>query len=101
MANYLKYETDARSDQLAVFSEIYYKNGWDAFIDGKKVDYARADYILRAMKIPAGKHVVEFRFEPSSYKIGKTVSMISSLLLLLLVIGGGYWSFFRKKTSDS
>ena len=100
-ANYLKYETDARSDQLAVFSEIYYKNGWDAFIDGKKVDYARADYILRAMKIPAGKHVVEFRFEPSSYKIGKTVSMISSLLLLLLVIGGGYWSFFRKKTSDS
>jgi hypothetical protein len=100
-ANYLKYETNASSNQLAVFSEIYYKDGWDAFIDGNKVEYARADYILRTMKIPSGKHVIEFRFEPSSYSIGKTVSLISSALLLLLLIGGVYWTYFRKKTSDS
>jgi hypothetical protein len=96
-ANYLKYETNANSEQLAVFSEIYYKDGWDAFIDGEKVDYARADYILRAMKIPAGKHVVEFRFEPSSYFVGKTVSLISSVLVLLLLIGVGYWTLKGKE----
>jgi xanthosine utilization system XapX-like protein len=96
-ANYLKYETNANSEQLAVFSEIYYKDGWEAFIDGEKVDYARADYILRAMKIPAGKHVVEFRFEPSSYFVGKTVSLISSVLVLLLLIGVGYWTLKGKE----
>ena len=99
-ANYLKYETNANSDQLAVFSEIYYDKGWNAFVDGSKVDYARANYILRAMKIPAGKHTVEFRFEPSSFYIGKMVSLIASALVLLLLIGGIYWSF-REKNSES
>jgi hypothetical protein len=99
-ANYLKYETDASSDQLAVFSEIYYKDGWDAFLDGKKVDYARADYILRAMKIPAGKHIVEFRFEPQSYYIGSMVSLVASLLVIVLLIVGIYWSYFRKGKED-
>jgi len=99
-ANYLKYETNARSDQLAIFSEIYYKKGWDAFLDGKKVDYARADYILRTMKVPAGKHIIEFRFEPRSYAIGKTVSLIASILVLVLLLGVVYWSF-RVKASDS
>jgi len=96
-ANYLKYETAATSEQLAVFSEIYYKDGWDAFIDGKPANYARADYILRAMKIPAGKHVVEFRFEPSSYTIGKMISLISSVLVLLLLIGVGYLTLKGKE----
>ena len=96
-ANYLKYETHASSDQLAVFSEIYYKDGWDAFIDGEKVEYARANYILRTMKIPAGDHTVEFRFEPSSYSIGKMVSFISSGLVLLLLIGGIYWNYKNKE----
>ncbi len=95
--NYLKYETDAATDQLAVFSEIYYAQGWDAFLDGKKVEYARADYVLRTMKIPAGKHVVEFRFEPQSYYTGKTISLIGSILVLLIFVGGIYWTFFKKK----
>jgi len=96
-ANYLKYETNASSNQLAVFSEIYYKDGWEAFLDGNKVDYARANYILRSMKVPEGKHIIEFRFEPKSYTIGKIVSLVSSALLLLLLIGAGYWTYFRKK----
>jgi len=95
--NYLKYETDAATNQLAVFSEIYYADGWDAFLDGKKVEYARADYVLRTMKIPAGKHIVEFRFEPQAYYTGKTISLIGSLLVLLLFVGAIYWSFFKTK----
>ena len=95
--NYLKYETDAATDQLAVFSEIYYKDGWNAYLDGKKVDYARADYVLRTMKIPAGKHIVEFRFEPQSYYTGKTISLIGSILVLLLFVGAVYWSFKRNE----
>ncbi len=95
--NYLKYETDAATDQLAVFSEIYYKDGWNAYLDGQKVDYARADYVLRTMKIPAGKHVVEFRFEPQSYYTGKTISLIGSVLVLLLFVGAVYWSFRRNE----
>ena len=98
--NYLKYETDAATDQLAVFSEIYYAEGWDAFIDSKKVDYARADFVLRTMKIPAGKHIIEFKFEPQSYYTGKTISLIGSILVLLLFIGGIYWGFFRKEKED-
>jgi hypothetical protein len=95
--NYLKYESDAATDQLAVFSEIYYAEGWDAFLDGKKVEYARADYVLRTMKIPAGKHLVEFRFEPQSYYTGKVISLIGSILVLLIFVGGIYWTFFKKK----
>jgi len=72
---------------LAVFSEIYYKKGWNAYIDGVKKDYIRADYVLRAMVIPSGSHVVEFKFEPQSYFIGRQITFASSLLIILLVIG--------------
>ena len=83
--NHLVYQFNAAKEQLAVFSEIYYNKGWDAFIDGKKVPYLRADYVLRAMVIPAGKHKVEFKFEPSIWTVGNIVSLISSLVLILLV----------------
>ena len=83
--NHLVYQFNAAKEQLAVFSEIYYNKGWDAFIDGKKVPYLRADYVLRAMVIPAGKHQVEFKFEPSIWSVGNIVSLISSLVLILLV----------------
>jgi len=85
--NYLKYNTNAKDNQLAVFSEIYYKKGWNAYIDGVKKDYIRADYVLRAMVIPSGSHVVEFKFEPQSYFIGRQITFASSLLIILLVIG--------------
>lgn len=81
--NHLIYKTKANSDQLAVFSEIYYEKGWNAYIDGKKVPHFRANYVLRAMKIPAGEHTVEFKFEPSIWTIGTTISWISSIILLL------------------
>jgi uncharacterized membrane protein YfhO len=84
--NKLQYESNSQKEVLAVFSEIYYPKGWKAFIDDTEVEIIRANYILRALKIPAGNHKIEFRFEPKAYSIGNTVMWISSLLLLTLVI---------------
>jgi len=85
-ANYLKYQTNTNTEQLAVFSEIYYKKGWNAYIDGEQQKHFRVDYVLRAMKIPSGKHIVEFKFEPRMYNVGNIISMISSGILLLMII---------------
>jgi hypothetical protein len=84
--NKLVYDFEGSKDQLIVFSEIYYDKGWDAFIDEKRSPYLRTDYVLRAMVIPAGKHTVEFKFEPKIWTVGNVVSLISSLLLLILVV---------------
>ena len=80
------YKSSAKTNQFAVFSEIYYDKGWDVFIDGQKADYLRVDYVLRGMSIPAGEHTIEFRFEPQSYVMGNRVSVWSSLLIYLLLI---------------
>lgn len=93
--NYLKYDATVNSgSQLAVFSEIYYPKGWKAFIDGKETPHVQADYVLRAMVIPAGKHQVEFKFEPASYFLGNKVSLASSILLFLAI--GGYLVYIFK-----
>jgi hypothetical protein len=89
----LDYTFSARTNQFAVFSEIYYDRGWNAYIDGKKAGYCRVDYLLRGMSIPAGEHRIEFRFEPRSYVIGSTLSVWSSVLVYLLLIAAavGCW----------
>ena len=71
---------------MTVFSEIYYPKGWNVFIDGEAVDYFRTNYVLRALVIPEGEHIVEFKFEPKSYYIGQKVSFASSIILLLSVL---------------
>ncbi len=84
--NHLTYNlTNINSDQLAVFSEIYYDKGWNAYIDGEKVPYFRSNYVLRSMIIPKGTTKVEFKFNPSSYSTGENVAYASSILLLLLL----------------
>lgn len=93
--NYLVYETDSKDKGFAVFSEIYYPKGWDAYIDGKLTPHTCVNYVLRGMEIPAGKHKVEFKFEPKSYRTGNTIAMIGSILVLIAV-GGGLF-FARKK----
>lgn len=86
--NYLKYEATVNGgSQLAVFSEIYYPKGWKSFVDGKQTDHVQANFVLRAMVIPEGKHQIEFKFEPESYFMGNKVSLASSILLLLAVAG--------------
>lgn len=94
--NYLVYETDSKDKGFAVFSEIYYPKGWDAYIDGKLTPHTCVNYVLRGMEIPAGKHKVEFKFEPKSYKTGNTIAMIGSILVLIAV-GGGLFFATKKK----
>lgn len=94
--NYLKYQTKANTEQLTVFSEIYYDKGWHAYIDGEKVPYFRVNYVLRAMVLPAGEHTVEFKFEPTSYYMGNKVSLASSILLLFLIAGFAYTEYVKK-----
>ena len=90
---YLKYESESSVNGLAVFSEIYYPKGWHALIDGNEVPILRANYVLRALEIPAGKHVIEFRFEPKPYVVGNKITMASGWLLLLVVLGCLGWNF--------
>ncbi len=85
--NRLIYDYSTKAEQLVVFSEIYYNKGWDAFIDGKKVPYFRADYVLRALVVPPGKHKIKFKFEPKIWNIGEKISLATSLLLILLLAG--------------
>ena len=85
--NHLTYKSQTGSDQLAVFSEIYYDKGWNAYIDGKSAPYFRANYVLRAMIVPAGSHTIEFKFEPKVYATGEKIAYASSILLVLLALG--------------
>ena len=95
--NKLKYSFSSKTDQVAVFSEIYYEKGWNAYINGKLVPYVRANYLLRAMPLKAGNYEIEFKFEPKSYSIGNTVSLISSILLVLGIIGFGFFQWKNSK----
>jgi hypothetical protein len=74
-------------DQLTVFSDIYYEKGWKAYVDGKLTPHFRANYVLRAMVLPAGKHTLIFEFRPRSYYLGEKISLISSLFLLIIIVG--------------
>jgi hypothetical protein len=101
----LKYQSDSPSEQFAVFSEIWYgpNKGWNAYIDGKAAEHIRVNYILRGMRIPAGKHEVEFRFEPASFAKGKAISTASSLTLLvgvLGIVGTGLWKFLKNPPAE-
>lgn len=82
--NVMTYESNAKSDQLAIFSEIYYRGNidWKAFIDGVYKPHLRANYILRGMVIPSGKHKIEFKFMPETVTKGNTVDLIASILMV-------------------
>lgn len=84
---YLRYESESSVNGFAVFSEIFYPKGWRAVIDGKAVEILRSNYVLRALHVPAGKHSIEFFFEPEPYIIGNKITQASSWLVLLIVIG--------------
>jgi hypothetical protein len=97
----LKYRYNAPRNGLVVFSEIYYADGWQAFIDGKPVPHLRADYVLRALPVPAGSHTVEFKFSPQSYTVGNGVSLGASLALLLVIVGAGVYAVRRSRAAGT
>ncbi|MGO4820819.1 MULTISPECIES: YfhO family protein [unclassified Flavobacterium] len=88
--NYLKYTSKNQNEGLAVFSEIYYEKGWNAYVDGVKTSHFPVDYVLRAMMVPAGEHTIEFKFEPEVVKTGSTITLISAAIMLVLLVGGIY-----------
>lgn len=81
----VRYTSNASTDQLAVFSEVYYDKGWNAYVDGKQVPYAKVNYVLRGMVVPAGEHTIEFKFEPKSHATGWMLTNICSFIMLLLL----------------
>jgi uncharacterized membrane protein YfhO len=89
--NYIKYASSNKNEGLAVFSEIYYENGWNAYIDGIKTEHFPVDYVLRALIVPGGEHSIEFKFEPQVIKTGSTITLISAAGMVLLLLGGIYY----------
>jgi len=98
--NNLIYNFSSKTDQLAVFSEIYYDKGWNAYINGRKVPYLRANYLLRAMPLKAGSYQIEFKFEPDSYRIGNIIALVSSVLFVLWLLGFIYISWKKSTPSN-
>ena len=95
--NYIKYSSNNPNDGFAVFSEMFYANGWNAYIDGKLEPHYKVNYALRGLQIPKGNHTVEFKFEPKVIETGSKIALASSVVLLLLIIGGLFYQF---KTSQ-
>ena len=95
--NYQKYEYTAPEESVAVFSEIFYDHGWTAYVDGEAMPGFRADYILRAMKLPAGRHTVEWRFRAPGWAAAEAVTLVSSLLILLGGAAALIYCFRKKK----
>ena len=95
--NQLEFKTQSKTPQLAVFSEIYYPKGWKMLLDGKEVPYIKANYLLRAVFVPAGNHEVRMVFEPKVIEKGKMISMSAFGIFLLLSVGG--FLKFRRKTA--
>ena len=83
-----------------MFSEIYYEKGWQAYLDDKPVQHIRVNYVLRAMKVPAGQHKIEFKFEPATYYNSEKIGYASSIFLLVMLLGMAIKElvvFFKKK----
>jgi hypothetical protein len=93
----LTYRSKSQKEQFAVFSEIYYKDGWNAYIDGVLTPHVRVNYVLRGMEIPAGAHEIVFQFEPSVIQKGRVISLIAYGLLLIVPIG---WFSYQKKREN-
>jgi hypothetical protein len=93
----LTYQVNTKNERPVVFSEIYYPEGWNCYVDGKLTPYFRANYLLRAIVVPAGNHKIEWKFEPASFESGQTYAMIGSLLIFLF-LGGGIFLALKEGT---
>jgi len=98
--NQLKYVSNNSNEGFAVFSEMYYQNGWKATIDGKEAQILNVNYVLRGLKVPSGKHTIEFKFEPQVVKTGSTIALMSSIGMILLIGAGVYLENKKKKSAQ-
>tara|TARA_B100000795_G_scaffold104061_1_gene76745 strand:+ start:14712 stop:17150 length:2439 start_codon:yes stop_codon:yes gene_type:complete len=98
--NHLVYEAATESTQLAVFSEVYYSKGWNAYINGEPVEHIRVNYLLRALKVSKGYSKIEFKFEPSVVKKGSFIALFSSVLFILFLLGTFGYYYTQRRTSN-
>ncbi len=98
--NHLIYSSNSTNESFAVFSEMYYANGWNAYIDGKLTPHYRVDYTLRGLRVPAGKHTIDFKFEPKVIQTGSKVVLSSTILLGLLIMGAFAYTFLNSRKSE-
>ncbi len=98
--NHLTYNSNSKTNQVAIFSEIFYDLGWQAYIDGKPVDHFRTDYVLRGLTVPSGKHKIEFKYSLKSYSIASVVSPLAFLIMFVLFCFGVYKTFFNPETKE-
>ncbi len=87
LPNHLTYKSVSSEDQVAIFSEIFYNAGWEAYINNKPVSYFKANYFLRGINIPKGENTIEFKFAPNSYYLGRKLSRLGSVLIVLFIFG--------------
>lgn len=93
--NKLEYDVDSKTGGAVVFSEIYYP-GWKSFIDGKEVPHGRANYILRAMNVPSGKHTITFTFDPDSIHVTETIAFLAIALIVIMCFAYISYIIFRR-----
>ena len=98
--NKMTYKSNVRTEQLAVFSEIYFKDGWQAYIDGEPADHFRTNWILRGMRVPAGEHEIVFAFESKTYNLCRTISAVCSVLLIITLFSMVAMYFMKRKEAD-
>lgn len=96
--NHLVYKTSNSNNGVAVFSEMYYKNGWNAYIDGTLKPHFRTNYVLRGLEVPKGNRKIEFKFEPQVIETGSNIALASSIGFLLLILGGLFYEIKTKKS---
>jgi hypothetical protein len=99
--NRISYKSNNSQAGFAVFSDIWYPKEWKAYVDGKETPIIRVNYVLRGLKLPAGQHAIEFKFESENIKKGGYAAMISSLLLFALVIAAIAMAFKQKNDTDT
>ncbi|MBD0849746.1 YfhO family protein [Maribacter arenosus] len=98
--NHLTYKSSNPNAGILVFSEMYYENGWNAYIDGQPKDHFRVNYVLRALNVPGGDHTIEFKFEPQIIKKGSQITLTGSIVLGLIILGGIGYSVRRSSKKD-
>jgi uncharacterized membrane protein YfhO len=97
--NYLKYEYESSGEAFALFSEIYFADGWTAYIDGQRAEYVAADYILRGMELPAGKHTVEWRFRAPQWGLASTIMGVASWAIIAALVAAVVYAVMRRKAN--
>ncbi|MFD2564703.1 YfhO family protein [Aquimarina rubra] len=95
--DHLAYNVYTESPGFLVFSETYYKEGWNAYINGKSEKIYPVNYMLRGLKVPPGKHTIEFKFEPQVVKTGSTITLASSVIFGLLFLGALFFEYKKRK----